>query len=268
MAPSVHARHTTWLFGWSGVSDHSLAHPPFMCSTQTVFTSTSDACVRVCLPACVHACVRACVRACVCACLRACVRACVRAFGRACACMWVSVPCFAVVKEYSTRDCGDCETCEPGFVNSEGQCLVSCDLGLFDDGSGVCQKCQPYCISCTDATTCVTCQITPKKYYLSGGDCVIPCTLPTDFGSNIVTDDAGFNGFACEAGEVLDESDACDIKCDDGFYVDNGGTTEYSCNPSGSTLTSATATCAACSGVLSNCLTCSAFDTCLTCESG
>lgn len=170
--------------------------------------------------------------------------------------------------EYSTRDCSDCVTCSPGYVNSEGQCQLACDDGLYADGSDICQKCQPYCDACTDASTCTTCQITPKKYYLSGGDCVIPCTLPSDLGTNVEPDDSGANSFGCEAGEVLVESGACDIKCEDGYYVDNAGTTEYSCNPSGSTLTSATATCAACSGVLPNCLTCSAFDTCLTCESG
>ena len=87
-------------------------------------------------------------------------------------------------------------------------------------------------------------------------------------GTNIISDENGFNAFGCEEGEVLAESDSCDVKCEDGYYNSNGGTTKYACNPSGSTLTSATLACSACSGVLPNCLTCSAFDTCTTCESG
>ncbi len=130
----------------------------------------------------------------------------------------------------------------------------------------VCQKCQPYCADCDDASTCLVCQTTPKRYFLSGGQCIIPCTLPTSLGSNVEPNEAGVNDLGCEAGEVLDEGLSCDVKCETGYYVSNGGTTAYTCSATGATLTSATAVCSAC--VLANCLACSSATICTSCASG
>ena len=129
-------------------------------------------------------------------------------------------------RSYSTHDCSKCANCAVGFVNSAGVCLAACASGYYNAGGGTCAKCQPYCDACTSPTVCTTCQVTPKKYYLVSGKCVIPCTLPASFAAHMVGNPDGASSFACEEGEVLAEGDDCDIACASGYYVNNGGTTK------------------------------------------
>lgn len=75
---------------------------------------------------------------------------------------------------YQCHNCtapnGDCETCvDPQHRDITQEC--KCITGYFDSGSVNCTKCMSSCLTCTNATSCDSCNTTEHRYP-KGGICL------------------------------------------------------------------------------------------------
>ncbi|XP_028457908.1 proprotein convertase subtilisin/kexin type 5 [Perca flavescens] len=92
-------------------------------------------------------------------------------------------PCHASCRTCSGRDSQSCESCNPGYLLSDGMCESMCDIGLYPviKGSGhICEGCDSSCMGCwgPGPANCTTC---PTQAILeAGGRCLLCCRHEDD----------------------------------------------------------------------------------------
>ncbi|CAG9335755.1 unnamed protein product [Blepharisma stoltei] len=159
-----------------------------------------------------------------------------------------------------------CTTCydADNMVNNAGTCICRdahatfntgtntcvCNTGYWNN-AGVCQACEPPCLSCTNsATDCTTCD---AGYYESGGNC-LPCQAPC-----ATCENSAGNCLSCNDPEDTTLTGGV-CACTDQHASYNTQQTTCQCN---SGYFGTPGTCAACN---TNCATCSgAADSCVSC---